>query len=87
MKPFIKNTSLSLLINIVGIGTLVAGILLMSLQHDMSWQSYVVIGVIMLIALWTMFTTGEALKFNQKRVPVSRDKDNFIKEEETLDDF
>ena len=54
MKQIIKNNSLNLLITIIGIGIIIAGILTMALYHDMDWRSYVIIGVIMLISLWTI---------------------------------
>ena len=54
MKMKFNNTPLAILVLIVGIGILVAGILTMALYHDMSWQSYVIIGVIMLCAIWAM---------------------------------
>lgn len=76
MKPIIKNTSVNVLITILGIGILVAGILVMALYHDMSWQSYVVIGVIMLISLWNMLNNRIALRETEK-VKV-RYHDNYI---------
>ena len=54
MKQIIKNNSLNLLITIIGVGIIIAGILTMALYHDMDWRSYVIIGVIMLISLWTI---------------------------------
>ena len=54
MKQIIKNSPLALGIFIIGIAILVGGILTMALYHDMSWQSYVIIGVLMLCAIWAM---------------------------------
>lgn len=52
MNVKFKNTPLAVLVLIIGIAIVVAGILTMALYHDMSWQSYVIIGVIMLCAIW-----------------------------------
>lgn len=54
MKLKFNNTPLAICVIIIGIAILVAGILTMALYHDMSWQSYVIIGVIMLCAIWAM---------------------------------
>lgn len=55
MKIEVKNTPMAILILVLGIAIIVAGILTMALYHDMSWQSYVIIGVIMLCSLWGIF--------------------------------
>lgn len=55
MKTRFNNTPMAILVLIIGIAIVVAGILTMALYHDMSWQSYVIIGVIMLCAIWAMF--------------------------------
>lgn len=49
-----NNTPLAILVLVIGIAIIVAGILVMALYHDMAWQSYVIIGVIMLCAIWAM---------------------------------
>ena len=54
MKMKFNNTPLAICVLIIGIAIVVAGILTMALYHDMSWQSYVIIGVIMLCAIWAM---------------------------------
>ncbi|MCH5224897.1 MAG: hypothetical protein J1D77_02815 [Muribaculaceae bacterium] len=54
MKVRFNNTPLAILVLIIGIAVVVAGILTMALYHDMAWQSYVIIGVIMLCAIWAM---------------------------------
>lgn len=69
MKTFIKSSPLAIAIFILGIAIIVAGILTMALYHDMSWQSYVIIGVIMLCALWGMFNLPASVTLKQKRVP------------------
>lgn len=55
MKVKFNNTPMAVLVLIIGIAIVVAGILTMALYHDMPWQSYVIIGVIMLCAIWAMF--------------------------------
>ena len=70
MKQIIKNNSLACAILILGLGILVAGILTMALYHDMSWQSYVIIGVIMLVDIWAMFNLPVSLSLKTKEVPV-----------------
>lgn len=54
MKVKFNNTPLAILVLIIGIAVVVGGILTMALYHDMAWQSYVIIGVIMLCAIWAM---------------------------------
>ena len=54
MKMKFNNTPLAILVLVIGVAIVVAGILTMALYHDMSWQSYVIIGVIMLCAIWAM---------------------------------
>lgn len=54
MKAITENITLGILLLIIGTAIIVGGILTMALYHDMSWQSYVIIGVIMLCALWAM---------------------------------
>ena len=70
MKTKFKNTPLAILVLIIGAAIVVAGILTMALYHDMSWQSYVVIGALMVSALWAMINVplGETMK--AERVPV-----------------
>ena len=55
MKIIVKNTPLAVAVLVLGIAIVVGGILTMALYHDMSWQSYVIIGVIMVCAIWAMF--------------------------------
>ena len=62
MKITVKNTPFAILVLIIGIAIIVAGILTMALYHDMSWQSYVIIGVIMLCALWGIFNIPVKIK-------------------------
>lgn len=81
MKQIIKNNSFSLLITILGIGIVVAGILLMALNHDMSWQSYVIIGVIMFVSLWTIFNNRHALKVADKKIRI-QDEQEFYQGED-----
>lgn len=72
MKLRFNNTPLAMLVLIIGIGVIVAGILTMALYHDMSWQSYVIIGVIMLCALWAMFNIPLSFSLKEGKQPVSR---------------
>ena len=67
MKMTFKNTPFAILILIIGIAVVVAGILTMALYHDMSWQSYVIIGVIMLCAIWAMFNIPLSISFKDKK--------------------
>lgn len=55
MRQIIKNNPLSLLIVLLGIGILVASILLYALQPHMGWRSDVIIGVLMAVSIWAMF--------------------------------
>lgn len=55
MKNLMKNKALNFSFIILGIAIIVAGILTMALYHDMSWQSYVVIGCLMIAAIWALF--------------------------------
>ena len=73
MKNIVKNSPLSIAIAILGIGILVAGILIMALYHDMSWQSYVVIGVLMLCSIAAIFNVPLGLVPDRKRVNEIRD--------------
>lgn len=66
MKLKFNNTPLAILVLIIGIGVIVAGILTMALYHDMSWQSYVIIGVIMLCAIWAMLNIPLSITFKDK---------------------
>lgn len=66
MKMKFNNTPLAILVLIIGIAILVAGILTMALYHDMSWQSYVIIGVIMVCAIWAMLNIPFSTKENRK---------------------
>ena len=70
MKTMIKNSPFALTVLILGAAIIVAGILTMALYHDMSWQSYVVIGALMISALWAMLNMPVSLKLKQERVPV-----------------
>ena len=62
MNRRFNNTPLAILVLVIGIAIVVAGILTMALYHDMSWQSYVIIGVIMLCALWGMVNIPFTIK-------------------------
>ena len=62
-----NNTPLAILVLIIGIAILVAGILTMALYHDMSWQSYVIIGVIMLCAIWAMLNIPLSIRIKDKK--------------------
>ena len=73
MKMQFKNTPLAILVLIIGIAIVVAGILTMALYHDMSWQSYVIIGVIMLCAIWAMFNIPFSSTLRNKAVPVNNE--------------
>ena len=70
MRQIIKNSPLGFLILILGAAILVAGILTMALYHDMSWQSYVVIGALMISALWAMFNLPVYVTPKTQKVPV-----------------
>ncbi|MCH5222999.1 MAG: hypothetical protein J1E82_03075 [Muribaculaceae bacterium] len=70
MKQIIKNSPLALAIFIIGAAILVGGILTMALHHDMSWQSYVIIGVLMLSAIWAMINMPVSVSVRPKEVPV-----------------
>lgn len=67
MKMRFNNTPLAILILLVGIAIVVAGILTMALYHDMSWQSYVIIGVIMLCAIWAMLNIPFKITMKDKK--------------------
>lgn len=82
MKQFVKISSLNLMIAILGIGILVAGILIMALQHDMSWQSYVVIGVIMGISVWVMAKTYIGSHVIKDRIPVRHENRYYSNDQE-----
>lgn len=66
MKMKFNNTPLAILVLIIGIAIVVAGILTMALYHDMSWQSYVIIGVIMLCAIWAMLNIPFSFRLKDK---------------------
>ena len=66
MKMQFKNTPFAILVLIIGIAVVVAGILTMALYHDMSWQSYVIIGVIMLCAIWAMLNIPLKISMKDK---------------------
>lgn len=66
MKMRFNNTPFAILILIIGIAIVVAGILTMALYHDMSWQSYVIIGVIMLCAIWAMLNIPLKISLKDK---------------------
>ena len=70
MKQIIKNSPLAIAVLLIGIAILVAGILTMALYHDMSWQSYVIIGVIMLSSIWAMLNLPVSVTLKQKLIPV-----------------
>ena len=67
MKPITNNTILAVFICIIGIAIVVGGILTMALYHDMSWQSYVIIGVIMLCAIWAMLNLPFTINMRKKK--------------------
>ena len=62
-----NNTPLAILILLLGIAIVVAGILTMALYHDMSWQSYVIIGVIMLCAIWAVLNIPFKISLKNKK--------------------
>ena len=66
MKVKYNNTPLAVLVLIIGIAIVVAGILTMALYHDMPWQSYVIIGVIMLVAIWAMLNIPFKISMKDK---------------------
>lgn len=66
MKVKFNNTPLAILVLIIGIAVVVAGILTMALYHDMAWQSYVIIGVIMLCAIWAMLNIPLKISYRDK---------------------
>ena len=66
MKMQFNKTPLAILVLIIGIAVVVAGILTMALYHDMSWQSYVIIGVIMLCAIWAMLNIPFKFRIKDK---------------------
>ena len=70
MKKYITTRPLAILSYIIGIAIVVAGILTMALYHDMSWQSYVIIGVIMICAIWAMLNIPTSVFVKQKPVSV-----------------
>lgn len=70
MRQIIKNSPLAIAILILGIAIEVGGILTMALYHDMSWQSYVIIGVLMLCAIWAMFNIPSLTGLRTRTVPV-----------------
>ena len=74
MKQIIKNSPLAIGIFIIGIAIVVGGILTMALYHDMSWQSYVIIGVLMLCAIWAMLNVPSIpMRAREVRVRNHRD--------------
>lgn len=75
MKTYFKNTPLAVAVLIIGVAIVVAGILTMALYHDMSWQSYVIIGVIMLCALWAMCNVPFSQLFRSKDVRVKDERE------------
>ena len=75
MKTYFKNTPFAIAVLIIGIAVVVAGILTMALYHDMSWQSYVIIGVIMLCSIWAMFNIPfSSSSLREKPVPVEHNR-------------
>ena len=70
MRQTIKNSPLGFGILILGVAIIVAGILTMALYHDMIWQSYVVIGALMVAALWAMFNVPAFINARREKVPV-----------------
>lgn len=70
MKPNMKLSPLAIAILILGAAIEVGGILTMALYHDMSWQSYVIIGVLMLTAIWAMFNLPSIYSMKSKPVEV-----------------
>ena len=75
MKTYFKNTPFAIAVLIIGIAVVVAGILTMALYHDMSWQSYVIIGVIMLCSIWAMFNIPfSSSSLREKTVPVEHNR-------------
>ncbi|MCH5232072.1 MAG: hypothetical protein J1E78_00435 [Muribaculaceae bacterium] len=70
MKQIIKNSPLAISIFILGAAIIVAGILTMALYHDMSWQSYVIIGCLMISAIWAMLNLPVTVSIKHKVVPV-----------------
>lgn len=76
MRQTIKNSPFGILVLILGAAIIVAGILTMALYHDMSWQSYVVIGALMISALWAMFNVPAYVKVQRQKVPVRNQRDD-----------
>ena len=70
MKQIMKNNAAAWAVLAIGVAIIVAGILTMALYHDMSWQSYLIIGIIMLCALWGMVNLPITVSLKQKFVPV-----------------
>ena len=70
MKQIMKNNAAAWAVLAIGVAIIVAGILVMALYHDMSWQSYVIIGVIMLSSIWAMINLPLTVSLKQKFVPV-----------------
>ena len=66
MKVKFNNTPLAILVLLIGIAVVVAWILTMALYHDMSLQSYVIIGVIMLCAIWAMLNIPFTFRVKDK---------------------
>lgn len=70
MKQIMKNNAAAWAVLAIGVAIIVAGILTMALYHDISWQSYLIIGIIMLCALWGMVNLPITVSLKQKFVPV-----------------
>lgn len=70
MKKIMKNSPLAIVIFIIGAAIVVGGILTMALYHDMAWQSYVIIGCIMIAAIWAMINIPVSISIRHKEVPV-----------------
>lgn len=70
MKRIVRNSPLGIIVLLLGAAVIIAGILTMALYHDMSWQSYVIIGCLMLASLWAMLAMPVTEKLEEVPEPV-----------------
>lgn len=77
MRQIMKKSPIGLSVLIIGAAIIVAGILTMALYHDMSWQSYVVIGALMVSAIWAMFNVPAYINVRKEREPVRSRNRNY----------
>lgn len=70
MKQIIKNEAAAWIVVAVGLAIIVAGILIMALYHNMPWLNYLIIGIIMLSAIWGIINLPISVSLKKKFVPI-----------------